>query len=467
MKYGFRASFFKDVPHTEWHNLQTFILHCQGQHHVLKENPNKLLSRYRHSLDIIIADDGTPFIEKAAAESLKNTTFKQMSGAYRAILSAQSQGRPLPTISHRPTRIQEPWSSLIIHLNNKVRHEHGRPLVITDDVLKMSKTHLKLFGLVHDRLTNQEPLSILSENEICVALSGIVNARSPNIGKYFGEKSLKNIRSRCFQNDFSHPESIPGLDKFMRKLQTKVGHHVRGAEVDYVGLHQDAILLQAKEIKKSRKKGKAIDPVRDVLLSIIVYLSQAKPSTDMFEAQVVDIWEHVLRLFPKEKLESISSEVPSRATKHQIERLSSDLEIELAKGYGGRLGDLELDNVLIKHSMMLYLEEMIGFQADSNDMLSLDVHGWTATVSCLKKMGDIFICDLATDHALTIPHSAATWRDFLKGETFACLWNYVVSNASRSCYALQSCFDHVLHLMLITCLLWLQLGTSGHYVQES
>jgi hypothetical protein len=97
-----------------------------------------------------------------------------------------------------------------------------------------------------------------------------------------------------------------------------------------------------------------------------------------------------------------SGEVPSPATKHQIERLSSYLEIQMAKGSGGRkldlqcrLGDLELNNsefkrckssatkltqqhsknVLINHSMMLFLEETIGFQVDSNNMLSLDVHG--------------------------------------------------------------------------------------------
>ena len=101
--------------------------------------------------------------------------------------------------------------------------------------------------------------------------------------------------------------------------------------------------------------------------------------------------------------------------------------------------------------MMLYLEEMIGWSWDDFHLLAMDVHGklsykvfcieidhhlidhfvigWTATIFCLKRMGDVFVCDLVTDHAPVLPHCNTSWNEFLSGtgETIAALWNYSVS----------------------------------------
>lgn len=82
-------------------------------------------------------------------------------------------------------------------------------------------------------------------------------------------------------------------------------------------------------------------------------------------------------------------------------------------------------NLLINHSMMLYLQDKIGFLADMYELLALHVEGWTATVFCLKQFDGIFISDLVTDHALVLPHSPSTWRAFLEGKDIVCIWSYM------------------------------------------
>jgi hypothetical protein len=98
----------------------------------------------------------------------------------------------------------------------------------------------------------------------------------------------------------------------------------------------------------------------------------------------------------------LSGELPCNATKYQSSFLGIELNTEISKGSGGkrldlqcRVGDLELNNsefkrcgttpakleqqfpknVLISHSMMLYLKDVIDFPLDNCELQALDVHG--------------------------------------------------------------------------------------------
>lgn len=53
-----------------------------------------------------------------------------------------------------------------------------------------------LYEFVFGRLSQPEQLSKLSEYEVYIALSGIINARMTNANKYFGEDILNIIMFR-------------------------------------------------------------------------------------------------------------------------------------------------------------------------------------------------------------------------------------------------------------------------------
>ncbi|KAK3821015.1 MAG: hypothetical protein J3Q66DRAFT_398086 [Benniella sp.] len=143
---------------------------------------------------------------------------------------------------------------------------------------------------------------------------------------------------------------------------------------------------------------------------------------------------HILTI----SLDFLSGEIPSSTTKHQSTCLGLDLDIEISKGSSGkrldlqcRAGDLEVNNsefkrcgttqgkleqqlpknLLINHSMMLYLKEKVDFQLGEYELQALDVH--------------------VTHHAPELPHCATTWKHFLEGETITILWNYVRLSAHK------------------------------------
>lgn len=159
-----------------------------------------------------------------------------------------------------------------------------------------------------------------------------------------------------------------------------------------------------------------------------------------------------------------SDEVASKATKAQSAFLENVLKAELAvpaPAFGRKLdlqlratsvrNTLELNNsefkksdtaqplldyqfrknIQVNHAMMLQLNSEINLPLDDKvEVFALDVHGWVAKVFCLRKMDDVYVCDLATDTPILLPYDDETWDDFLTGESIAVLWNYAVSDCS-------------------------------------
>ncbi|KAK3821012.1 MAG: hypothetical protein J3Q66DRAFT_398083 [Benniella sp.] len=420
---------------SEWGDLEAYIIQCKESNRDYSSYPpEKFVKLYTASLDHIINDETSTAEEKSMAETLKaSDLLSNMRNALDSIKTTHPQEThtALKRKHGVAPKIEEPWLGLIVFLMAKVKGESQRALIRTDETL--SDNHRMLYDFVFGRLSQPEQLSKLSEYDVYIALSGIINARMKNSNKYFGEKILNTIKMKCRRDEFHRPEHVPGLNDVLEKLKGMPGRFIspRGV-VDYDGLVQEATYLKAKYIKKIKKKNTLPDPIYTAVLQTVDYLARARPSASMYEAKVVSIWEHVLYYLSNEALDLIPGEIPSRATKHQSTCLGLELNIEMSKGSGGkrldlqcRAEDLEVNNsefkrcgatqgkleqqlpknLLINHSMMLYLKEKIDFPLDEYELQALDVH--------------------VTHHAPELPHCATTWKHFLEGETITILWNYV------------------------------------------
>ncbi|KAG0004335.1 GATS protein-like 3 [Modicella reniformis] len=317
------SAFFQADP-SVWGNLEAYIRESKESNRDHRSySAAKFVKLYTDSLDLIIHNETSTDEEKSVAKTLKTSN---------------------------------------------VKGENQIALVRTEETL--SKNHQMLHEFVFDRLSQTEQLSKLSEYEVYVALSGIINARMRNANKYFDEEILNTIKVQCLRDDFHRPEHVLGLSEILDKLKGLADRFIslRGV-VDYKGgLSDEVTCLKAKHIKKTKKnKATLRDPIWTALLDTIDYLG----------------------------------ELPSRATKHQSAYLGLELDIEMSKGSGGkrldlqcRAGNMELNNcefkrcdtaqgkleqqfpknVLINHSMMLYLKEKIGFPLDKYELQALDVH---------------------------------------------------------------------------------------------
>ncbi|KAG0003393.1 hypothetical protein BGZ65_001749 [Modicella reniformis] len=175
------------------------------------------------------------------------------------------------------------------------------------------------------------------------------------------------------------------------------------------------------------------------------------------ESDFVSKWAHVLDIVTQHKLRFWSGELASTATKDQCAFLESVLNAEMAVPYGRKL-DLQLrvksstlmkdtmlelnnsefkkhdthptdlaiqlrKNILVYHAMLLQLT-LINLPLDNMELLALDVRGWVANIFCLRKMDDVWACNLVCDTIL-LPYDKSSWDDFLEGPSMEMLWNYV------------------------------------------
>ncbi|KAF9960866.1 hypothetical protein BGZ65_011610 [Modicella reniformis] len=364
------SGFFLDRDPDQWGDFEAFILHRQGNTPRLSHNADKYLKLYKESLNIIKDDDIFTIDGKATAERLLISDLPlEMRRAWERVKEdlAQSQDAiaPQKRKAEREVTIKEPWLSLVMHLTGRVKGEPQGVLIRTDET--MSHHHQILYDFVFDRLTKRDSLTKQSEFDVSVALSGIINARMKDASKYFGQNTLDVIKSKCFSNNFCRPDGIPGLKTTLDELNLDQFIHMR--HVDYKGLSQQVTLLKAKDIETNKS-----DPIRE--------------ATQL----VIDI-----------VIELPSGEIPSRATKHQSTNLGLGLNIEMSKGSGGKRLDLQCrgvdklelnnsefkrsstsdtqvdqqlqKNVLINHSMVLYLKEEIGLPLDQHEVHALNVHG--------------------------------------------------------------------------------------------
>ncbi|KAF9349138.1 hypothetical protein BGX34_002015, partial [Mortierella sp. NVP85] len=428
-----KPAFFLNNDPSEWGNLEAYIIQSgETKREHCSFPPEKFVKLYTASLDYIINDETSTTKEKSMAQTLKTSDLStNMRSAWDSIKVANSQEVHTDLKrKHDVDKIEEPWQSLIVYLMAKVKGESQPSLIHTDETL--SDNHRMLYEFVFGRLSQPEQLSKLSEYEINIALSGIINARMTNANKYFGQDILDKIKEKCRRDEYHRPEHVPGLNDVLEKLKGMADRFISPqGVVDYDGLSNEAACLRAKHIKRTKRKSIPPVPIYTAVLQTVEYLAKARPNASMHEAKIVTIWEHVLYYLSNETLELLSGELPSTATKHQSISLGLDLNIEMSKGSGGkrldlqcRAGELEVNNsefkrcgtkswkldqqlpknILINHSMMLYLKEKIDFPLEEYELQALDVH--------------------VTDHGIELPHCATTWKHFLEGETITVLWHH-------------------------------------------
>ncbi|KAK3807269.1 MAG: hypothetical protein J3Q66DRAFT_392588 [Benniella sp.] len=410
-----RSAFFLDNVLSEWGNLEQYIIHTQASNRDHRSFlPEKFVQLYKAALENILQDEASTAEEKTTAETLKASDLaSNMRAAWNTTKTTPPQ-EDMPSLKRKSelqSKISEPWMTMMMHVARRARGENPPMLSRTDETL--TDNHQMLYEFVYSRLTQTSELSKAAEYELYVALSGIVNARMMNADHHFDSGTLDKIRQECCQEEYRCPDKIPGLTKILDKLKGIPERYIsRDGLIDYDGISDEVTLLKAKGIKRKQKrekkegkKGKMNqeteeDRVWRAVLEVVDYLAKAKPNSSMYEAKVVTIWEHVLYF-----LSSKALELEARPRGRREEQLPK--------------------NLLINHAMVLYLKDHIGLSPEDYDLQALDVNGWRANVFCLKRMGDVFICDLVTSPALELPHSATTWKDFLEGDTIACLCNYV------------------------------------------
>ncbi|KAF9371739.1 hypothetical protein BGX21_005019 [Mortierella sp. AD011] len=303
--------------------------------------------------------------------------------------------------------------------------------------------HLSLYRFIETKLHHPLPLSKISEKDMFVAMSGIVNTRMDGARKVFGDEIVEKVRDLCLRPHISEPSQklldilaplqeayrSGGLDELLYKVEEGVG-------------------IEAKERREKRShdqlKGRIMDAVRHIAIK--------SPTKDMSEAELVSVWSYVINALAGHTLSLRSGELASKATKWQRLLLQQELDHDSGTAtYGRKLDlqcrseELELNNsefkangrskeqvelqyrknLRINQSMMLYLKHHIGIGLEDLEVLALDVHGFTAVLFSLRYHDNVFVSDLATKHLLRLPDSTVSWKQFLSGSTLSVLLAYV------------------------------------------
>ncbi|KAK3807063.1 MAG: hypothetical protein J3Q66DRAFT_374923 [Benniella sp.] len=237
-----------------------------------------------------------------------------------------------------------------------------------------------LYEFILTRLSQKEQTTKLSEYETCVALSGIINVRMKDADIYFDQETLANIKVQCTKS--SRLERDPGGFNTFAEAD----------EVDYERLANQATLLKSEDIKENGLK-----PVRTAALAAELSLirAQVRPDPTTYENIIVSTWRYVLSLFSKRRVNFISGEIPSRATKRQTACLGEDMNIDISKGSGGkrldlqcRVGKLDISNSEFKRCdpSEWQTDRVVGLSVEMYELQALHVEGWTVIVLCLKQL---------------------------------------------------------------------------------
>ncbi|KAF9346659.1 hypothetical protein BGX34_003736 [Mortierella sp. NVP85] len=387
-----------------------------------------------------------------------------MDGTFIAL--CKSLSKPLPTkpvlkrarsnqstsakkVSTASKTIDEPWHNLMTEVMNIFK---GDTQVPSFDDSTLSGYHGMIYNYAVNIASDPQALatSTTTQYDICVALSGIVNATMEAPKLYYDSVTLDRVKSLCRKQFFSDITKLHLLEDTLVPLR----HAYSSGETP--SLH----MAVKKDEAMNMTMGTIPPLIQSVTSELISYLCQFKlpPLHDSPEFDFVSKWTHVLEIVTQHKLRFWSGELASTATKDQSAFLESALNAEMAAPYGRKL-DLQLrakscsllkdtmlelnnsefkkhdtsptdlaiqrrKNILVNHAMLVQLNTLINFPLDDVEVLFLDVRGWVANIFCLTKMDDVWACDVVCENPILLPYDTNSWEDFLKGPSIAMLWNY-------------------------------------------
>ncbi|KAK3817536.1 MAG: hypothetical protein J3Q66DRAFT_431007 [Benniella sp.] len=111
---------------------------------------------------------------------------------------------------------------------SRALHADARSKTITQHTLHFYTVHAmtnvqEFIDLKIGRASSstEDNLTKLSEFDVSVALSGIINARMKDVPSHFDQETLDLIKSKCYRHNFCHPDDIPGLKTILDELRKR------------------------------------------------------------------------------------------------------------------------------------------------------------------------------------------------------------------------------------------------------
>ncbi|KAF9898593.1 hypothetical protein EC991_010820, partial [Linnemannia zychae] len=259
----------------------------------------------------------------------------------------------------------------------------------------------------------------------------------------FGEEMVTHVKALCLRPSISEPSQ-----KLLEVLAPLQDAHRLGGLEELLHELEEGLGVEA----KARRERTSHDPLKRRILDAVRHIAIKKPSKNMSEAELVEVWSYVMNALAGHTLTLRSGELASKATKWQRMLLQQELNHDSGSAaYGRKLDlqcrseELELNNsefkvdgrskeqvelqyrknLRVNQAMMLYLRQQIGMRLEDLEVLALDVHGVSAVLFSLQYHDNVFVSDLATKHLLRLPDSSASWKQFLSGRTLSVLLAYV------------------------------------------
>ncbi|KAF9578754.1 hypothetical protein BGW38_005295 [Lunasporangiospora selenospora] len=289
--------------------------------------------------------------------------------------------------------IQEPWRSLLQQLLEKIK---GGDVACAEEwPLTLTGIHLKLYKFIERQLHDPLPMSKVAEKDVLVAMSGIVNTRMDQARQVFGEETVNQIKTLCLRPSISDPNQK--LREVLVPLQA--AYNLGGLE-ELLNEVEEGLGVEA----KARRERTPRDPLRGRILDAVRHVVIKKPSKNMSEAELVEVWSYIMNALAGHKLTLRSGELASKATRWQRMLLQQELNHDSGSATYGRKLDLQCRS----EELELNNSE---FKVDGRSKEQIELH--------------VFVSDLATKHLLRLPDSTASWKQFLSGSTLSVLLAYV------------------------------------------
>ncbi|KAG0286665.1 hypothetical protein BGZ97_007348 [Linnemannia gamsii] len=388
----------------------------------------------------LLGDGAIQTFADAAATSVNNSSspFQPSTKSKIPVASPVTTKR---IAKRKNSAIAEPWRSVVQQLLEKIK---GGDVALAEEwPNELTGLHKVLYKYIEKQVQGSVAMTKLVEQDVFVAMSGIVNGRMSSARDVFGEKTLDLIKTLCLQPHISNPSEQ--LQEILIPLQEafEAGGTERLTDVVEAALGVEA---------SARMKGVTTNPLKRRILDAVRHICLKKPSKAMGEGELVEVWSYVMGALAGYKLSLRSGELTSKATRWQRLLMQQEYDVDTGSATHGRKLDLQCrvdehelnnsefkvdgvseqqvevqyrKNLRVNQAMMLYLKEQIGMPLEDLDVLALDVHGLSPVLFALRYNGDVFVSDLATKHMLRLPDSSASWKQFLRGNTLSVLLAYV------------------------------------------
>ncbi|KAF9351176.1 hypothetical protein BGX34_000750, partial [Mortierella sp. NVP85] len=350
-------NFFSKEPE-EWSNIEEFIKKAFINTHHEKRNGREFYDLYTTHLRFLADDNGEVPARRAQAENLLitikvqdfETTFNDLhnDGAFLELCSdlskvpsktgfkrsPSSQPRSAKKLHTASKAIIEPWHGIMVRVMEILKGD-TQDMSFEEPTTVLCKYQKMIYDFAVRIISDPQVLSSkLTQYDLCVALSGILNATMTGPYRYIDSETLIKVEGHCRRQGFPETKAIPFLEETLRPLrQALIGGGVSG-------LHKYVVQAKAQAVL-SDKVSPAIQSVTYNLVSYLCEFELREP-LHCSEFDSVSTWNHVLHIVSQGRLKFDCGELVSMATKEQSAFLEANLNADTSVPAYGRKLDMQL-----------------------------------------------------------------------------------------------------------------------------